>query len=189
MDNISSWHKLAYLSFCKGLRFDEVVKAVYIFSLAEFITSSRLRGYGILSNQELYESLVLSIILGYPEGERISQAAIAEVTGWSRPTVARTIKSLVANKKLHYERKGAIYEVINADELADWFIEYGKALIELYYSPDMKEALDDKYGEWQFRRGFQVLWDEVWGELRNIRPRRTHDAENYSKDDSTDATQ
>jgi|GEM_PF-6740729 len=183
MENISSWHKLAYFSLDKGLRFDEVVKSVYIFSLAEFEFTGRtsIEGYGILTNQELYESLILSIILGYPEDQRITQADISNVTGWSRPTVARTIKSLVKKKKLHYERKGSIYQVLEHD-LDDWFIKYGAALIELYFSSEMKDFLDNKYGEWEFRRGFQVLWDEI----RNIRSRRTHETENYNKGDNTE---
>jgi len=169
---LNNWHKLAYLYIHKDLQLSEIVRAWYILGVAGFNGDDvPLMGYGVLDNQNLYQALVLAMIVGYPAGETVSQTEIAKASKWSRATVTRTVTAMKENGILAHD--GSKYTVLDDSKVPQWIYKFGKALIELHLNPELIEPLEEHYNGFQFRRGFQVLWDE----LRAVRERKTYNNE------------
>lgn len=181
MTEITYWHRYAELFLRRELDLAEIVKIWYINTVTGVIPSDvPPMGIGI-DNSELNDALVIGLILNTPDDVALTYSDMAEILGFHANTAANVVKRLASNGKItrHEQgRSGSTYKVNGKPKIPAWITEFTRALIELRTRPELKAQVQQECANITFRRGFEVIRDEL---SEKFNPRK--------KDKSDTATQ
>lgn len=164
--NINYWHRFAYMFQMDELEMPEIVKFWMIATYAGVIEDDKslLIGVNVLDNSLLNEALLLGLIRALPDDEPIRYQQLGDMIGKHVNTVGRAMKRMFEKGYLSKSDKfmhGAFYTIEDDSHLPKWMIEFAQALVEIETDEDFKKKVYEDCEGLGFKRGFQVLREEI----------------------------
>ncbi|MEO1645640.1 MAG: hypothetical protein AAFR67_10665, partial [Chloroflexota bacterium] len=120
-------------------------------------------GVNVFDNRKLNGALIYGVLSQLQPDEAISYSGIGDILNIHGNTVGRAVKKLVADgyvTKEDFGSAGAKY-TLHDWNLPLWVIHFAGALAELHEDDAMMQQASEYSDRVQFRRGMQVLRDEL----------------------------
>jgi hypothetical protein len=166
---ITYWHRLAQLFLNHDLSLPEIGKTMIINSaigLIEVNKGAPKVGVNVLDNSAFNEALVIGLLQKLAPDKAITFMEIGQLLNVNHRvagyTITRLLKKEIISKR-DYGTAGVFY-TINADKkpaLPPWVKDFTAALIDLHSDADFRARVIAECEEISFRRGFEVLKDEM----------------------------
>lgn len=173
---LTYWHRFAYMYLEHELDIDEIVKVWIINTYARIVEddTKKLIGINVLDNSGLNEALILGLLRAFTPQKSIRYEEIAEIISKHYNTVLHTTQRLLKKgyvSKVDNYRNGAFYTVVKDDHLPLWMIEFTQAIVDIRTNDELKKKVYDECKGINFRRGMEILKDEILAKFR-LPPRK-----------------
>jgi len=177
---VTYWHKFVCLYQTKEMDLSEIVRTWLINSVLGVIEDNTKDtiGYGVLDNTRLYEALVTGL-LRHETPKPLLQADMADMLMCHTRTIRATLKRLEENG--HVRKDGLHYHLVNEPSIPVWIKEFTKAMIELRFDDELLARAREESAKIYFRRGLQVVRDEL--REKYYRPRKEKADDDSNSDD------
>ncbi len=171
MKDLTAWHLLAQLHAREELDMSEITKTMLINIAVGFLIETdgdkRVKvGYNALDKSDLYDRLVLVLVESQPKDKPITYAEMGAILKRHPQSISGSISRLRSNgviDKEEFGTRGAFYTVFEQSKppIPQWIENLARAMSDLHNDPELKAQAEKETERIGFKRGFQVLREEL----------------------------